>query len=161
MSSRSFETRSRPRFLAATLAALPSISLVPFARLKLGRVPACSPLPIAALPSMSLSPNAPFPDSRRVDSPLAQLRTATLRGLTVYPSASQRDVFYVADPISSIVSRLLPQRSTATSRLYRPCRPPQSLHSTRRVQETVQSRQDVARTSTLRERSSQHYERTN
>jgi SAM-dependent methyltransferase len=28
-----------------------------------------------------------------------------------------------------IVSRLLPQRSTATSRLYRPCRSPQSLHS--------------------------------
>jgi type I restriction enzyme R subunit len=39
-----------------------------------------------------------------------------------------RDVFYVADPISSI--------------------------RTRRVQETVQSRQDVARASTLRERSS-------
>jgi len=33
------------------------------------------------------SPNALFPDSRRVDAPLAQLRTATLRGLTVYPSA--------------------------------------------------------------------------
>ena len=30
-----------------------------------------------------------------------------------------------------------------------------------RVQETVQSWQDVARASTLRERSSQHYERTN
>jgi hypothetical protein len=42
------------------------------------------------------------PQSRRVDAPLAQLRTATLRGLTVDPSASQPDVFYVADPISSI-----------------------------------------------------------
>ena len=29
------------------------------------------------------------------------------------------------------------------------------------VQETVQSRQDVARASTLRDRSSEHYERTN
>ena len=36
--------------------------------------------------------------------------------------------FYVADPISSIVSRLLPQRSTATSRLCRPCRSSRSLH---------------------------------
>jgi hypothetical protein len=42
--------------------------------------------------------------SRRVDALLAQLRTATLRGLTVYPSASQPDVFYVADRISSIAS---------------------------------------------------------
>ena len=47
---------------------------------------------------MSRVPRAPFPHSRRVDAPLAQLRTATLRGFTVYPSASQRDVFYVADP---------------------------------------------------------------
>src|SRR6266699_4421418 len=36
------------------------------ARLKLVRFPAHSPLPTAALPSMSLSPNAPFPKSRRV-----------------------------------------------------------------------------------------------
>ena len=40
-----------------------------------------------------------------------------------------RDVLYVAHPIRSIVSRLLPQRSTATSRLYRPCRSSHSLHS--------------------------------
>ena len=40
--------------------------------------------------------------SRRVDAPLAQLRTATLRGLTVYPPASQRDVFYVVDPVGSV-----------------------------------------------------------
>jgi hypothetical protein len=36
------------------------------ARLKLVCFPAHSPLPTAALPSMSLSPNAPFPKSRRV-----------------------------------------------------------------------------------------------
>ena len=65
------------------------------AHLKLVRFPARSPLPIAALPSMSLIPFVPFPHSRRVDAPPAQLRTATLRGFTVYPSASQRDVFYV------------------------------------------------------------------
>src|SRR6266581_5267379 len=32
--------------------------------------------------------------------------------------------------MSAFVSRLLPQRSTATSRLYRPCRSSHSLHST-------------------------------
>src|SRR6478752_8399387 len=35
-------------------------------RLKLVRFPPHSPLPIAALPSMSLPPKAPFPQSRRV-----------------------------------------------------------------------------------------------
>jgi len=34
-------------------------------------------------------------------------------------------------PIRSIVSRLLQQRLTATSRLYRPCRSSRSLHSAR------------------------------
>src|SRR5207248_2673096 len=75
MCSRPFETRSRPRFLAATLATLPSMSLFPKAPFDLSvlpiyvaRAPAApfSPLPTAALPSMSLSPNAPFPHSRRV-----------------------------------------------------------------------------------------------
>jgi hypothetical protein len=45
--------------------------------------------------------------SGRVDAPLAELRTATPRGLTVHPSASQPDVFYVADPISAIQLRSL------------------------------------------------------
>src|SRR6266480_7313554 len=36
---------------------------------------------------------------------------------------------HVAHPIRSIVSRLLPPRSTATSRLNRPCRSSHSLHS--------------------------------
>ncbi len=44
-----------PRSLAATLAALPSISEIP---LKLVRVPTLSPLPVAALPSIS---EFPFP----------------------------------------------------------------------------------------------------
>ena len=70
-------------------------------------LPLGSTASLAALPAMSLIPFAPFPYSRRVDAPLAQLRTATLRGLTVYPSASQRDVFYVADAITSLKRSLL------------------------------------------------------
>ena len=50
-----------------------------------------------------------------------------------------RDVFYVAHPIRSIVSRLLPQRSTATSRLFRPCRSSLSLHSLSRFLAVVAS----------------------
>ena len=48
------------------IAALPSMSRVPRAPLKLVCFPAHLPLPTAALPSMSLSPKAPFPCSRRV-----------------------------------------------------------------------------------------------
>ena len=51
-----------------------------------------------------------------------------------------RDVFYVAHPIRSIVSRLLPQRSTATSRLYRPCRSSCSLHCGMRTDSRSPSR---------------------
>jgi hypothetical protein len=56
-------------------------------------------------------PLAPFP-ARRVDAPLAQLRTATLRGLTVYPSASQRDVFYIADPSPRAYFLRFPSRTS-------------------------------------------------
>jgi hypothetical protein len=42
------------------IAALPSMSLIPSAPLKLARFPARSLLLIAALPSMSLIPLAPF-----------------------------------------------------------------------------------------------------
>src|SRR5439155_9548720 len=46
MRSRPFETRSRPRFLAATLATLPSMSLFPKA-----------PFDLSVCPSMSLAPS--------------------------------------------------------------------------------------------------------
>jgi hypothetical protein len=74
---RSIETRSLPSSLVATVATLPSISLSPFARLKLARVPACSPLPLAALPSMSLIPSAPFLDCKR-ESTAARYETDAL-----------------------------------------------------------------------------------
>src|SRR5438552_3596172 len=51
---------------AATLCQLPQLRCRLPARLKLVRFPAHSPLPSAALPSMSLSPKAPFPRSGRV-----------------------------------------------------------------------------------------------
>jgi len=52
-------TYSLPLILASQLS--PSISRAsPAAPLKLARVPACSPLPVTALPSMSLIPSAPF-----------------------------------------------------------------------------------------------------
>jgi hypothetical protein len=119
---------------------------------------------LTALPAMSLAPVAPFPHSRRVDAPLAQLRTATLRGLTVYPVGLIR-LRPQAHPFGSshlcrIASRRLHSRSRRVLCRGFPSTLP-SLHLTRRVQETVQSWQDVARASTLRERSSQHYERTN
>jgi hypothetical protein len=65
----------------------------------------------------------------------------------------------VAHPIDSFApalspSRVCPSISRLPSTLHR-------LYPTRRVQETVQSRQDVARARTLRDRSSEHYERTN
>jgi len=62
-----------------------------------------------------------------------------------------RDVLYVAHPIRSIVSRLLPQRSTATSRLYRPCRSSRSLHSSEtRLSARPAGRGDKARPCTSR-----------
>jgi hypothetical protein len=86
---------------------------------KLARFPTCSSLPgsftliTRTAPCLRQLPScvAVYPRdsrSRRVDAPLAQLRTATLRGLTVYPSPSQPDVFYVADPVSSIRARRRP-----------------------------------------------------
>jgi len=73
----SFETRSRPRFLAATLATLPSMSLFPkapfdlsvfacssldsqLALLKIARFPHSLIASLATLPSMSLIPFGPF-----------------------------------------------------------------------------------------------------
>src|SRR5439155_13774223 len=103
MSSRSFETRLRPRF----------DSCAP-AHLKLGRVPASSPLPSRLCLDHSHCP---------------VLVPATLAALPSTRAIPNRDVFHVAFPKRSIVSRLLPQRSTASSRLYRPCRSSHSLHS--------------------------------
>jgi hypothetical protein len=50
------------------------------------------------------------------------LAPATLAALPSTRAIPDRDVFYVAPPVRSIVSLLRPQHSTATSRLYRPCR---------------------------------------
>src|SRR5437763_8251851 len=73
MSSRSFETRLPPGLLAPTLVTLPSMSLIPSAPLKLGRVPALTHvLPPTSTsrfcPSMSLAP--PRLHSRRYSSRL-------------------------------------------------------------------------------------------
>ena len=103
-------------------------------------LPPHSPLPIAALPSISLSPKAPFPRSQRV---LCLARRSLGKGGSLIPFAplylgcalSTRPLprgftGHVAHPIRSIVSRLRPQHSTATSRLCRPCRSSHSLHCT-------------------------------
>jgi len=49
-----------PHSLAASLAALPSMSLIPFAPLKLVRCPRSLAPTLVALPSMSRVPRAPF-----------------------------------------------------------------------------------------------------
>src|SRR5437870_5630570 len=85
----------------------------PAARLKLARCPHSLTASLAALPSMSLIPFAPlYLGSSRRARPLP-------RGLTGH----------VAHPFRSIVSRQLPPRSTATSRLNRPCCSSLSFHS--------------------------------
>src|SRR5437667_885449 len=95
MSSRSFETRLPPGLLAPTLVTLPSMSLIPSAPLKLGRVPALTHvLPPTSTsrfcPSMSLAP--PRLHSHRYPPRLCLLCRfpQTLHSLT-------RDVFFVAD----------------------------------------------------------------
>jgi hypothetical protein len=55
-----FETRSFPKLPVATLATLPSMSLIPAAPLKLDRCPRSLGATLAPLPSMSLIPAAPF-----------------------------------------------------------------------------------------------------
>src|SRR5438045_28587 len=95
------------------------MSLIPSAPLYLG----CS---------RSAPPLIPPPRSRalptgHVAHPTRSIETRSLPTLTrSYPRSL---TFYVADPVSSVVSRLLPQRSTATLRLDRPCRSSQSLRS--------------------------------
>src|SRR5437868_9870368 len=63
-STRAIETRLLPSFDSCAPAHF-DLSVLP---IYVARAPAApfSPLPTAALPSMSLSPNAPFPHSRRV-----------------------------------------------------------------------------------------------
>jgi len=55
-----FETRSLPNLLVATLATLPSMSLIPSAPLKLARCPHSLAPTLVTLPSMSLIPSAPL-----------------------------------------------------------------------------------------------------
>jgi hypothetical protein len=84
------ETRSFPNSLAASLAVLPSMSLFPKAPFARSHGSVHSPLPIAALPSMSR-------DSIR------SIRSIETRSLpTLTRSYPRRFTFYVADPISSI-----------------------------------------------------------
>ena len=58
------ETRSLPNLLVATLATLPSMSLIPSAPLKLVRCPRSLAPTLVVLRSMSLIPSAPFPICR-------------------------------------------------------------------------------------------------
>src|SRR6266496_4297072 len=89
------------------------------ARLKLVCFPAHSPLSTAALPSMSLSPSAPFLHSRRVlcrSRPRGSIETRSLPTLTrSYP---RRFTFYVADPVSSIETRSLPTLTRSYPRRF-------------------------------------------
>src|SRR6266550_2613141 len=88
------------------------MSLTPVAPLYLGSSRCARPLPRGV--------------TGHVAHPSRSIETHSLPTLTrCFPRSF---TFYVADPVSSIVSRQLPLRSTATSRLYRPCRSPQSLH---------------------------------
>ena len=141
MRSRPFETRSRPRSLAATprgfafYVGFPKRSIRPCGLpIYVARVPAA---PFARCPTRSLPPSqlyldhshcpclrqlplAALPSTRAIETPsLPSSLAATYRGFA----------FYVAFPKSSIVSRSLPLRSTATSRPHRPCRSTHSLHS--------------------------------
>ena len=113
-----------PRSLAPTLVTLPSMSLIPFAPLKLVRCPRSLAPTLVTLPSMKhkcgshLIPFAPLK--------LARLLACSVLPLSLMPV--RLGPFYLVRPLRSIVSRLPPQRSTATSRLYRPCRSSHSLH---------------------------------
>jgi hypothetical protein len=82
-------SRSFPRLgsLRATLAALPSMSLIPFAPLKFVRRPTRSSLPSRLCLDRSHCP---------------VLAPATLAALPSTRAIPNRDVFYVADPVSSV-----------------------------------------------------------
>ena len=82
-----------PASVSATLAALPSMSLVPLASLKLARLPAHSLLPSSLYLDHSHGP---------------VLAPATLAALPSIRAIPDRDVFYVADPVSSILFLMLP-----------------------------------------------------
>jgi len=66
-------------------------SLTPVAPLKIARVPACSPLPVAALPSMSLSQKLHCIGSRRVlcRSPVRSVQRVRRRHVRLYSGKSQ------------------------------------------------------------------------
>src|SRR5438270_8483445 len=96
MCSRPLETRSRPRFLAATLATLPSMSLFPKA-----------PFDLSVLPSyVTRAPAAPFsPLPSRLcfhHSHSHVLPPATIAALPSTRSIPTRHVLYLALPKSSI-----------------------------------------------------------
>src|SRR6516225_7387585 len=95
------------------IAALPSMSRVPRAPLKLVCFPAHLPLPTAALPSMSLSPKAPL---KLVCFPAhSPLPTAALPSMSLSPNA----------PLKLAPS---PTRSLLPSQFYLLSRSAQTLH---------------------------------
>src|SRR5437016_8696923 len=96
MCSRPLETRSRPRFLAATLATLPSMSLFPKAPFDLSVLP----IYVTRAPA---APSSPLPSRLCLDhSHCPVLVPATLAALPSTRAIPIRDVFYVAFPKSSI-----------------------------------------------------------
>ena len=88
------------------------MSLIPFAPLYLGTSRRTRPLPRGVARHVV--------DSRSPD-PLGRIPTDQCSPSGGFPARR-------IHPIRSIVSRLRPQRSTATSQLYRPCRSSHSLH---------------------------------
>jgi len=74
-----FETRSLPNLLVATLATLPSMSLIPSAPLKLVRCPhfdSCAPahIDLSVCPSMSLAPRGSILAPTLVAYPFSSIR---------------------------------------------------------------------------------------
>ena len=103
MEPRTFTELIRFRLATPNLAALPSTRAIETRLLPSSLAATHRGFAFYACRAVALAEAGRFPQTLHsltrdvFDAPLAQLRTATLRGLTVYPSASQHDVFYV-DP---------------------------------------------------------------
>jgi hypothetical protein len=116
MSSRSFETRSRPRFLAATLATLPSMSLFPKAPFDLSvlpmitrTAPVLAPATLAALPSNPRdSRSHVFYVARAPAAPFTRCfpRSPAAAG-SLIPSAPFADLLFLCDRASQIAGRFV------------------------------------------------------
>src|SRR6266496_3574907 len=102
MCSRPLETRSRPRFLAATLATLPSMSLFPKAPFDLSVCLDHSHCPVLAPATLAASPSTRAIETRSLPTSLA----ATHRDFAFYvafPESSipDRDMFYACHDVAS------------------------------------------------------------